>query len=149
MPPSVGPNAGPRITLMPKNSIALPRCSGGNTRNSVYIESGCSKPATAPCTIRLKISTDSLGLNPASTNAAMKTPRAPMKVLRWPKLRIIHAWSSMAIVIAARAPVESHCARFCPMPKVPMISGIATFTVVVVSTAEIVPSMTVPVASQR
>jgi hypothetical protein len=30
-----------------------------------------------------------------------------------------------------------------------MMSGMATFTVVVVSTAEIVPSMTVTVASQR
>ena len=55
----------------------------------------------------------------------------------------------MPIVMAASAPVESHCARSWPMPKAPMMSGIATLTVVVVSTAEMVPSITVTVANQR
>ena len=36
-----------------------------------------------------------------------------------------------------------------PMPKAPMMSEMATLTDVVVSTAEIAPSITVTVASQR
>src|SRR5215210_2997846 len=60
-----------------------------------------------------------------------------------------HALSSMPTVIAASAPVESHCARSWPIPNAPMMSGIATLTVVVVSTAEMVPSMTVTVANHR
>ena len=72
-----------------------------------------------------------------------------MNVRRWPKRVIIQALSSMPIVIAASAPVESHCARSWPMPNAPMMSGIATLTVVVVSIAEIVPSITVTVANQR
>ncbi len=55
----------------------------------------------------------------------------------------------MPTVIAASMPVDSHCARSCPMPNAPMMSGIATLTDVVVSTAEIVPSITVAVANQR
>ena len=55
----------------------------------------------------------------------------------------------MPTVIAASVPVDSHCARSCPMPNAPMMSGIATLTDVVVSTAETVPSITVPVANQR
>ncbi len=107
-PPSTGPSAGPRITLMPKKPIAVPRCSGGNTRNSVYMENGCSRPATAPCTMRQKMSTDSLGLAPASSSEAAKMLSAAMKVRRCPKFDIIQALSSMPTVIAASVPVDSH-----------------------------------------
>ena len=72
-----------------------------------------------------------------------------MKVLRWPKFCISHALSSMPTVIAASVLVDSHCARSWPMPNAPMMSGMATLTLVVVSTAEIVPSITVSVESQR
>src|SRR5574339_488492 len=65
MPPSVGPTAGPRITLMLKNPIARPRRSGGKTLKSVNIVSDCSTPAISPCTTRVPISTLSLGLAPA------------------------------------------------------------------------------------
>jgi hypothetical protein len=74
---------------------------------------------------------------------------AAMKVRRWPKFAVIHALSTMPTVIAASVPVDSHWARSCPMPKAPMMSGIATLTDVVVSIAAIAPSITVTMASQR
>ena len=55
----------------------------------------------------------------------------------------------MPMVIAASAPVDSHCTRSCPMPKAPMMSGSATLMLVVVSIAATVPIITVAVASQR
>ena len=95
------------------------------------------------------MSTVSLGLAPASTSAPTNTHSAPTKVLRVPKLRISHALSSIATVVPASAPAESHCARSWPIPKVPMMSGIATLTMVVVTVAEIVPSRTAVATSQR
>ena len=99
--------------------------------------------------MRQKISTRSFGAAPPSTSAATNTTSAPTKVLRVPKLCTIHAESSMAIVVPANAPVESHCARSWPMPNAPMMSGIATTTDVVVTDADIVPSRTVMATSQR
>ena len=55
----------------------------------------------------------------------------------------------MVPVMAARKAVDSSCALSCPMPKVPMMSGSATLTMVELSTLAIVPSITVAVASQR
>ena len=78
-----------------------------------------------------------------------KTNNAPMNVRRCPKRVISHALSSMPTVIPASAPVAGHCARSWPMPMAPMMSGMATLADVVVSTAEIVPSITVTVANQR
>ena len=106
-------------------------------------------PATEPWMMRLKISTESFGLSPASMSAPTNTLMAITNVLRWPKLWISHALTSMPMVIAASAPVDSHCTRSCPMPKAPMMSGSATLTMVVVSMAEIVPIITVMVTSQR
>ena len=68
---------------------------------------------------------------------------------RVPKLWTIHAESSIAVVVPASAPAESHCARSWPMPNAPMMSGIATTTEVVVTDAEIVPKRTVLATSQR
>ena len=64
----------------------------------------------------------------------------PTKVLRCPKLSISQALSNCPTVWPARFPVTIHCARSWPMPKDPMMSGSATLTVVVVTTADIVPS---------
>ena len=68
---------------------------------------------------------------------------------RWPKALLAQSASSIVAVIAARNPVEIHCASTWLMPNVPMTPGIATLTIVVESTTAIAAIITVPVASQR
>jgi hypothetical protein len=99
--------------------------------------------------MRHAISTVSFGLSPATTRLTRKMASEPMNVARSPKLRISHACISIAIVMAARVPVMSHCARSCPMPNAPMMSGIATLIDVVVTTAAELPSSTVVATSAR
>ncbi len=55
----------------------------------------------------------------------------------------------MVLAIAARKPVESHCAVSWLSENAVMMLGMATFTMVVASTMEAVPSIMLPVAYQR
>jgi hypothetical protein len=55
----------------------------------------------------------------------------------------------MVAVMAARKPVDSHCAFVCSMPKAPMISGTATLTIVADRMTEIEAIKAAPVAIQR
>ena len=95
------------------------------------------------------MSTFSSGAWAASSNDASSTPMALMKVARKPKRPTSHDCINIATLVPASAPVDSQCAWSCPMPKVPMMSGTATLTTVVVSTDDSMPSSTVTAASQR
>ena len=103
-------------------------------------------PAAAPCTTRASVSTVSLGASPPRIEPARKIPIAAFIVRRIPKARLAQSASSIVAVMAARKPVEIHCACTALMPKAPMTAGIATFTIVVDKTTEIVAIMIVPVA---
>ncbi|MDZ7826522.1 MAG: hypothetical protein U5R48_11475 [Gammaproteobacteria bacterium] len=72
-----------------------------------------------------------------------------LKVRRMPKVSTLQAASSMVTVVAARKPVDSHWARSWVMPRAPMMSGMATLTMVPVSRVANAPSMEVKVTSER
>ena len=55
----------------------------------------------------------------------------------------------MELVIAARKAADSHCALSWPMPKLPMISGIATLITVIERAVEMEPTITVLVTILR
>jgi hypothetical protein len=134
---------------MPKIPMAVPRWWVGNTWNSRTIDSGCTSPAAAPWMTRATVSACSLGARPPSTEPSMNTNSAPFMPARKPKDLFTQSVSSMVAVMAARKPVAIHCACTWPMPKAPITSGIATFTIVVESTTAIEAIVTVRVAHQR
>jgi len=79
----------------------------------------------------------------------MNSVMVAMTVLRSPRARWAQSVSSMVAVMAARNPVDSHCALVWSMPNVPMTSGIATLTRVAERITEIAATSAVTVASQR
>ena len=101
-PPSAGPNAGASTTPSPNNPIAVPRRSGGNTRNRICMESGCSSPPQAPCTTRERMTTSRLGAAAPAKDAAVKATRVAVSTARAPKWRTSQALSSMPQVMAAK-----------------------------------------------
>ena len=113
----------------------------------MIIASGWTIPAAAPCTTRASVSTVSFGASPPATDPARKTPIATFIVSRIPKARSAQSARSIVAVMAARNPVEIHCACTALIPKAPITAGMATFTMVVDSTTEIVATMIVPVAN--
>ncbi len=106
-------------------------------------------PAAAPWITRAMVSTVSLGAIPPRTEPAANRTSAAIMLRRWPNARLAQSASSMVAVMAARKPVEIHCASTWLMPKVPITPGIATLTIVVESTTATAATITVPVASHR
>jgi hypothetical protein len=118
-PPTVGPTAGPKIVLMLKNPIAIPRFSGGNTLNNVNIDSDCSTPDSRPWTTRAATNTSSFGLSAATSSATTKTHSPTTKVLRCPKLAISQALSNCPTVWPARLPVDDPLGAILPDAECP------------------------------
>jgi len=112
----------------------------------MIMASGWTTPAAAPCTTRASVSTVSFGARPPRTEPARKTAIETVIVSRIPKARLAQSASSIVAVMAARKPVEIHCACTALMPKAPMTAGMATFTIVVDNTTEMVAIMIEPVA---
>ena len=101
-PPRAGPKAGASTTPRPNSPIAVPRRSGGNTRNRICMESGCSSPPQAPWTTRERMTMSRLGAAAPAKAAAAKASRAPVSTARAPKRRTSQALSNMPAVIAAK-----------------------------------------------
>src|SRR3546814_13332042 len=64
------------------------------------------------------------------TEARTNSATAPRNDARGPKRPTSQAFSSIDTVIADRKPLDIQCAWSWPIPKAPMMSGIATFTIV-------------------
>ena len=106
-------------------------------------------PAAAPCSTRATIRTFSSGAMPPSTEPSVNSASAARMLPRWPNARSAQSVSSMVAVMAARKPVDSHCASTWLMPNAPMTSGIATLTMVADRITAIAAISAVTVASQR
>ena len=115
----------------------------------MIIASGWRMPAAMPWATRARVSTFSFGASPPTTDATENSASEPMKVARTPIASLSQALSSMEPVIAARKPVDIHCAWSCPIPKTPMMSGRATLTTVEDSTTVMVAIMVVVITSHR
>ena len=87
--------------------------------------------------------------NPPTSEPTTKSSMATSTVPFSPARRTIHALASMETVEEARFAVESHWASSCPMPKAPMMSGMATLMIVPESTAAMLPVTMVNIASHR
>ena len=109
---------------------ARPRCRVGKTRNIVTIAIGCTTPAANPCNVREKIRISIFGAQAPNNDPAINSATAAMYPPRGPRIEITQAPSNWLAVIAARNAVDIHWASLCPTPKVPMIVGTATFTMV-------------------
>src|SRR3546814_4263475 len=77
----------------------------------------------------------------------MNSATAPWNDARGPKRPISQAFSSIDTVIADRKPLDIQCAWSWPIPKAPMMSGIATFTIVDDMTIEIMAIIVVTVTA--
>lgn len=75
-PDSVGPSAGANATISPKNPMAVPRLSGGNTVNSTVCMSGMVMPAPRACTMRPASSISKLCAAAHTPVPAPNSPRA-------------------------------------------------------------------------
>jgi hypothetical protein len=95
---------------MPKMPMAAPRRSGGNTWKTMIMASGWTMPAAAPWMTRARMRTFSSGASPPRTEPPMNVASAARMLSRWPNARSAQSVSSMVAVMAARKPVESHCA---------------------------------------
>lgn len=101
-------------------------------------------PAQAPMTMRRAISCQADVATRARSDARQNRPSPNCTVRRAPSRAWHQAASSRPAVMAARNPVESHCASGRPMPKSAMIAGNATLILVEARIIAMLPSISRP-----
>ena len=98
---------------------------------------------------RERIKKSSFGAMPPMIEPITNTDSAATKVARRPSALSSQSVISMVAVIEARKAVDIHCAVIWPIPKVPMMSGMAMLTMVAVTVTAMDEINEVAVTSQR
>ena len=96
-------------------------------------------PAEKPCKILPATSISILRLEAHTKAPKEKMLKAVQKTSFCPNASIIQLFRSWLATIVAKNEVAAHCAICWPMPKAPIILGIATFTIVADRTIVIDP----------
>ena len=118
---------------------AMPRPPSAKVRKISTMASGWITPAQRPWTMRRAINSQAPVATNANSDAAMNSSNPACTVSRAPKRASAQADSSNPAVMAARKPVDNHCANGRPMAKSAMIAGKATLMLVEASTIAMLP----------
>src|SRR3954467_9105399 len=122
--------------------MALPRALGGEASSSTACDSGCSAPPVAPCTMRKKISDDSVGARPHRNDDTVKPTTDSISSRLRPNALASQPVIGRMIALATRYDVTVHVASSIVADRLPAIWGSDTLTTLVSSTSMNVASIT-------
>ena len=146
-PDTVGPNAGAsEITtdIMPTKE---PRMLGGTTFMTVVMSRGIISAVPAACSTRPASSTRKTGARAATRVPPRKNTKAVIKTCRVVSRSITNPVVGITTAMVSMKPVVSHCAVAAVTPKLSMMTGSATDSVVSFSSITVAASTRVPSTS--
>ena len=141
----VGPTVGPATAPNPNKAIAIPSSSGGHTSISIACAGESKPPPASPCIIRKMISSVRVCACPQKKEAITKRMMENIKYCLRPNFCPIHPDMGRIITLATVYEVTTQPTSSRVAPRLPIIWGIDTLTIVVSINSSNAASITVKV----